>query len=95
MQNLCQFYEELLSSSSSNEITSHYLKDAGPPKLTKEQSEQCEGEITENEVQDALGTMSCNNGLANESDEAFWSELKTSLLLSYKKIFLSGELSIY
>ena len=26
-------------------------------KLTKEQSEECEGEITKNEVKDALGNM--------------------------------------
>ena len=36
-----------------------------------------------------------NNDLTSECYEAFWSELKTQLLLSCKKkFFLSGELSI-
>ena len=35
-----------------------------------------------------------NNGLTSEFYEAYLSELKTTLLLSYKKSFLSRELSI-
>ena len=38
--------------------------------------------------------MQQNDGLTSEFYEAFWFELKTPLLLSYKKSFLSGELSI-
>ena len=88
-----QFYEELFSKkvSISNKIIAHYLKDVSLPKLTKEQSE--------NEVKDALGTMICNktpgnNCLTSEFYEDFWSELKTPLLLYYRKSFLSGELRI-
>ena len=53
-----QFYEELFSKKvfNSNEVVANYLKDISLSKLTKEQSEQCEGEITKNEVKDALGT---------------------------------------
>ena len=85
--------------SNSNEVIAHYLKDISISKLTKERSEQCEGEITENEVKHALLNMICkktpgNDGLASEFYEAFWSELETPLSLSYKKIFLSGESSI-
>ena len=71
---------------------SYFLKVYQPTK-TKEQSEQCEGEITENEVKNALGNMVCNkiHGHTSEFYEAFRSELKTPLLLSYKKSFLSGE----
>ena len=68
------------------------MKDISLPKLNKEQSEQCECEITENEVKDALGNMVCNktpgnDGLTSEFHEAFWSELKSPLLLPYKKVF--------
>ena len=35
-----------------------------------------------------------NDSLASKFCDAFWSELKISLLISYKKIFLPGELSI-
>ena len=35
----------------------HFLKDISLPKITKEQSEQCEGEITKG--QSALGNMVC------------------------------------
>ena len=50
----------LKKSSNSNEVIAHYLKDISLPKLTKEQSKQCGGEITENEVKDALENMICN-----------------------------------
>ena len=40
----------------SNEVVANYLKDISLSKLTKEQSKQCEGEITKNEVKNALGT---------------------------------------
>ena len=89
-----QFYEKLFSKkvSNSNEVIAHHLKNAILPKLTQEQSEQCEGGETENEVKDTLGNMICNktpgnDGLTSEFYIAFWSELKTPLLLSYKKVF--------
>ena len=53
LQNLYQFYEELFSKKvfNSNKVVANYQ-----PSKTKEKSEQCEGEITKNEVKDALGT---------------------------------------
>ena len=93
-----QFYEELFSKKvyNSNLVITHYLKDISLPKLTKGQSKQCEDEITENEVKDALGNMICNKTPANDGPtsefyKAFWSELKTSLLLPYKKSFFCLE----
>ena len=101
LQNLYHFYEELFSKdvSSSNEVTEHYLKNISLPKLIKEQDEQCEGEITKNEVKDALGNMTCNKAPENndhisELYKAFGSELKSHLLISYKKTFLSVESKI-
>ena len=60
-QNLYQIYKGLFSKkvSNSNEVTVHYLQDIHLPKLTTTQSEQCEGEITKNEVKDNLGNMIC------------------------------------
>ena len=52
--------------SNSNEVIAHYLRDIGISKLTKERSEQCEGEITENEVKDALLNMICNTTSGND-----------------------------
>ena len=96
-----QFYEELFSKeiSSSNDVIALYSKNISLPKLTKEQGEQCEGEITKNEVKDALGNMICNKAPENndhtrELYKAFWPELKTHLLISYKKSFLSRESKI-
>ena len=62
--------------SNSNEVIAHYLKDISLPKLTEEQSERCEGEITKNEVQNALKNMICkktprNSGITSEFYEAF------------------------
>ena len=63
----------------SKEVTAHYLKDISQPKVTKEQSDQCEGEITKIEVKEALGNMVCNKKPANDDltsqlYETFWSE---------------------
>ena len=48
LQKLCQFYEELFSKKvfNSNEVIAHYLSYFSLLKLTKEQIEQCEGEMT-------------------------------------------------
>ena len=85
-----QFYEELFSKDvfTSNEVIAHYIKNISLPKLTKEQSEQFEGEITKSEVKSALGNMVCNKTTGNDVltsnfYEAFGSEIKTSLLLLY------------
>ena len=52
--------------SNSNEVIAHYLKDISISKLTKERIEKCEGEITENEVKDALLNMICNTSSGND-----------------------------
>ena len=91
---LCKFYEDLLPKKvfNCNETIAHYLKDITLPKLTKKQRKQWKGEITKNEVEETLGKMVCNkthgnDGLTNKFYKAFGSELKTPLLLSYKKSF--------
>ena len=38
----------------------HYLKNISLPKLSEEQNEQFEDEVTKNEVNGALGNMFCS-----------------------------------
>ena len=38
----------------------HYLKNISLPKLSEEQNEQFEDEVTKNEVNGALGNIFCN-----------------------------------
>ena len=68
LQKLYHFYEELFPKNvyNSNEVIAYYSKDISLSKLTKEQSEQCKGEIPENEVKDALGNMICNKKSGND-----------------------------
>ena len=63
-----------------------------------EQRELCVVELTENEVKDALNKMENNktpgnDGLTKEIFETFWLEIKSPLLLSFKKGFLTEKLS--
>ena len=63
-----------------------------------EQRELYEGELTENEVKGALNKTENNKtsgygSLTKEFWETFWLEIKSTLLLSFKKGFLTEELS--
>ena len=51
----------------SNEVVDHYLKDVSLSNLTKEQSEQCKGEIIENEFKHVLGNMEGNKTPENDN----------------------------
>ena len=64
------------------------------PKLTKEQSQKCEGKITEKELLKALKKMPQNklpgnDGITKEFDEEFWDDVneafKVGELISSKK----------
>ena len=57
-----------------------------------EQREVCEGELTEKEVTDALNKMENNktlgsDGFRKEYFETFWFEIKSPLILYFKKVF--------
>ena len=57
-----------------------------------EQREVCEGELTEKEVTDALNKMENNktlgsDGFPKEYFETFWLEIKSPLILYFKKLF--------
>ena len=75
-----------------------YLNCIEIPKLTKEQSQKCEGMMTEEELLKGLKKIPINkspgnNGITKEFYEAFWDGLKRPLLLSVNKAFQVGELS--
>ena len=95
-----KFYKALLKPiiNVPNALTQDYLNCIEISKLTKEQSQKCEGEITEEELLKALKNMhknksSGNDGITKEFYEAFWDDLKTPLLLSVNKAFKIGESS--
>ena len=97
---LFKFYKALFEPkiNVSNALIQDYLNRIEIPKLTKEQSQKCEGEITEEELLKALKKMPNNkspgnDGITKEFYEAFWDDLKTPLLLSVNKAFKIGELS--
>ena len=76
-----------------NEDITAYLNQKSIPVLTGEQSQTCEGPISENELLKTLKNMSNNksdgnDGLTKEFYERFWEELKKPLCASITKAFL-------
>ena len=75
-----------------------YLSQINFPILTEEQSQICEGPITESELLNALKSMPNNkspgnDGLAKEFYETFWEEIKIPLCNNISKSYQNGELS--
>ena len=69
-----------------------YLSQINIPIHTEEQSQTCEGPITEPELLNALNDG--NDGLTKEFYETFWEEIKISLYNSITQSYKNGELSI-
>ena len=94
------FYKTLFTEKlqiQNKDITS-YLDQISIPVLSGEQSQTCEGPISENELLKALKNMSNNkspgnDGLTKEFNEKFWGDLKKHLCASITKAFHRGELS--
>ena len=81
---LFKFYKALFEPkiNLSNALIQDYLNRIEIPKLTKEQSQKCEGVITEEELLKALKKLPNNkspgnDGITKEFYEAFWDDLKT------------------
>ena len=75
-----------------NESITTYLNQISIPVLTGEQSQICEGPVSENELLKALKNMSNNkspgnDGLTKEFYETFWEDLKKHLRTSITKAF--------
>ena len=90
---LFKFYKALFEPkiNISNGLIQEYLNHIEIPKLTKEQSQKCEGVITVKELLKVLKKMSNikprKDGITKEFYEAFWDDLKTPFLLSVNKTF--------
>ena len=81
-----------------NEDITAYLNQISIPVLTGEQSQTCEGPISENELAKTLKNMSYNKspgnvGSAKEFHETFWEDLKKPFRASITNAFHRGELS--
>ena len=74
-----------------------YLSQINIPILTEEQSQTCEGPITESELLNALKSMANNKSpgndvLTKEFYETFWEEIKIPLCNSVTKSYQNEEL---
>ena len=74
-----------------------YLSQINIPILTEEQSQTCEGPITESELLNALKSMPNNKSpgndvLTKEFYETFWEEIKIPLCNSVTKSYQNEEL---
>ena len=83
MKNFYQFYEKLFSNDVpvSKKSISNYLKDINLGKHFMKQRELCEGELTKNEVKDALNKMQHNktpnnDGLIEEFFKKIWFKIR-------------------
>ena len=97
---LHHFYKTLVTEKLQiqNENITAYLNQIRIPVLTREQSQTCEGPISENKLLKVLKNMSSNkspgnDGLTQEFYETFWKDLKKRLCASITKSFHRGELS--
>ena len=96
-QELECFYRNLSTEKSEfqKEDINPYLSQIDIPILTEEQSQICEGPITESELLNALKSMpnnksSGNDGLKKEFYEIFWEEIKIPLCYSITKSYQNG-----
>ena len=94
------FYAKLYSSSNTSNALAldRTFFNLESPKLTPEQSEQCEGPITEAELFAALNSTQKNkapgpDGLPCEFYRIFWIDLKEYLVKAVDHAFNIGELS--
>ena len=99
-QELERFYKNLFTEKweFQKEDINAYLSQINIPILTEEQSQTCEGPITESELLNALKSMPNNkspgnDGLTKEFYENFWKEIEIPLCNTITKSCQNGELS--
>ena len=99
-QELECFYKNLCTEKSEfqREDVSAYLSQINIFILMEEQSQTCEGPITESELLNAVKSMSNDkspgsDGLTKEFYETFWEEIRIPLCNSITKSYQNGELS--
>ena len=98
-QELECFYKNLFTENSEfqKEDINAYLGKINISILTEEQSQTCEGPITEPELLNAIKSIPNNkspgnDGLTNQFYETFWEEIKILLCNSITKTYQNGEL---
>ena len=98
-QELECFYKNLFTENSEfqKEDINAYLSKINISILTEEQSQTCEGPITEPELLNAIKSIPNNkspgnDGLTNQFYETFWEEIKIPLCNSITKSYQNGEL---
>ena len=100
LSELEKFYTNLYSAEElirDPQVVNTFLKDL--PKLTDEQSNSCEGMLTEAEIFRCLNSFSNNkspgtDGLSSEWYKFFWEDIKLYLLNSFNFIEKNGKISI-
>ena len=100
LSELEKFYTNLYSAEAlirNPQVVNTFLKDL--PKLTDEQSNSCEGMLTEAEIFRCLNSFSNNkspgtDGLSSEWYKFFWEDIKLYLLNSLNFIAKNGKMSI-
>ena len=76
-----------------------FCNDIVIPKLSDEDAESCERDISEEEISNALKIMKNTSAPGHDSlttsfHEVFWSRIKLLLIESFKEAFRTGSLSI-
>ena len=97
-QELECFYKKFEKSKFQKEDINAYLRQINIPILTEEQSQTCEGPITESKLLNTLESMLNNkspgkDGPTKEFYETFWEEIKIPMCDSITKSYQNGELS--
>ena len=97
-QELECFYKKFEKSKFQKEDINAYLRQINIPILTEEQSQTCEGSITESKLLNTLESMLNNkspgkDGPTKEFYETFWEEIKIPMCDSITKSYQNGELS--
>ena len=89
---ILSFYKDLFHDKTQCNIETcrSFLKDIDTPYLTCEQRKLCEGELTENEIFDALTGIDNNkspgnDGLTKEFYRTFWNDIKNDYMSSLKE----------
>ncbi len=92
-------YKSTVDSKGQNENIDRFLNNICITQLNEQQKQQCEGNITEDEIKIALKNMKSNktrgiDGISSEFYKYFWVDIGHFLVRSIKASFASGEMSI-
>jgi exonuclease III len=101
MKEQVKFYQKLYNqelNENAGEAKQEFLEGLEMPKLSEQEAQECEGQVTEDEATGALKDMSNgsapgSDGLTVEFYKFFWSKIKHCVVNGYNESFTSGLLS--